>query len=275
MIDVHCHINFHKFETDFDEVIKRAFASGVTRIINVGTQVSSSKHAIDLAEKYEELFAIVGIHPHHTDKLTKGHLQRSEESDWYQELEILAKHPKNLGIGEIGMDFYSYKSNGIVDPKFQQDAFEKQIELAHSLQLPLQIHNRQAGEKILEILDYYKDSLQQIPGMFHCMSGDISFLKNVLQRGFYVGFDGNITFEGIAPGETIALSELVAYAPLDRIVVETDSPYLTPVPHRGKRNEPKNVIITAQYIAALKQTFFEHVVDQTTKNVYTIFKKLT
>lgn len=262
MIDVHCHLNFKAFAKDYDEVIKQAFADGVTKIINVGTKIDSSKRAVELASQYENLYAIVGIHPHHADTVEKG---------WEEELEALAKDPKVVAIGECGMDYYRYKSNDIVDPKLQRDVFMKQIELANKLNLPLQIHNRHAGKEILEILNHHESSLMNPPGMFHCFSGNIAFLKKVLDMGFYVGFDGNITYEGIAPGEDTDLKDLVRYAPLDRIVIETDSPFLTPVPHRGSRNIPAYAILAGRCIAQLKGIPFEKVDRITTANVKTIF----
>lgn len=267
MIDVHCHLNFHSFKKDYDKVIKNAFKAGVTKIINVGTKIDSSQKAVELASKYDNLYAIVGVHPHHADKIELG-------ENWLSELETLTKQPKVVGIGEIGMDNYRYQSNGIVDPETQKEVFEAQIELALRLKLPLQIHNRHAGKAILDILEPYKNEFISPPGMFHCFSGDIDFLGKVLDLGFYVGFDGNITYEGLAPGETITLSELVKYAPLDRIVLETDSPFLTPEPHRGSRNMPKYVIIVAKYIAQIKGISQEEVVLQTTQNAHTIFKLL-
>ncbi len=265
MIDAHCHLNFQAFELDTDKVIKQAFAKGVTRIINTGTQVSSSKEAVRLAEVYENLYAIVGIHPHHADKPDK---------DWLRELEKLTKHPKVVGIGEIGLDYYSYKSNGIVEKKLQQELFEKQIMLAHRAKLPLQIHNRLAGEDIIQILLSHTSYLLNPPGMFHCFAGTKDVLKAALEMGFYIGFDGNCTYKGLAPGETVALPELMVYTPLDRIVCETDSPYLTPMPFRGQRNEPQYVILVGEAVARIKHISFEKVGDQTTKNVYTVFKKL-
>ena len=138
----------------------------------------------------------------------------------------------------------------------------------------MQIHNRHAGEDILEILNEKKHLLQTIPGMFHCFAGSKEVLKKALDLGFFIGFDGNITYKGLAPGETVSLSDLAQLTPLDRIVIETDSPYLTPIPFRGKRNEPKNVIITAQFIAELKNVQFEKLVEQTDRNIYNVFKKL-
>lgn len=267
MTDVHCHLQFKAFENDYDEVIKRAFDAGITKIINVGTKLDSSRNAVEFAEKYENLYAIVGVHPHHADK-------HDLESDWLEQLEKIADHPKVLALGEIGLDYFSYQSNGVVDPDLQKKVFLNQIRLAHKLKLPLQIHNRHAGEDILEILESNKKLLQKIPGMFHCFAGTKEVLKRALDLGFYIGFDGNITYKGLAPGETITLSELAELTPLDRIVVETDSPYLSPVPERGKRNEPKNVIITTRFIADLKKIPFEKFVKQTDRNVYNLFTEM-
>jgi TatD DNase family protein len=262
MIDAHCHLNFHSFENDCDEVIKRATENGVSNIINVGTSLESSLLAVTLAQKYKNLFAIVGIHPHHADKLEKG---------WEEKLIEIAKQKKVIGIGEIGMDYYNYKSNGIVDPKIQKQVFETQIEIAKSLSLPLQIHNRHAGEDVIKILKANKNKLKNIPGMFHCFASTKEVLKDLLNLGFYVGFDGNITYKGLAPGENIELSELAKLTPIERIVLETDSPYLAPNPKRGSRNEPSYVIITARFIAKLKSISFEDFDKQTTLNVSKIF----
>lgn len=221
MIDVHCHLNLHAFDQDWDTVATHAFENGVTKIINTGTSIPSSRRAVELAQKFPKMYAIAGIHPHHADK-SDVEFEGEIHKDWLAQLENIAKNEKVIGIGEIGLDYYSYKSNGIVDKKLQEEAFIAQIELAHKLKLPIQIHNRHAGEDIVRILKDNKNKLLPIPGMFHCMSGDLDFLKQVLDLGFYVGFDGNITYKGIAPGETVELSELVKNTPIDRIVTETD-----------------------------------------------------
>lgn len=287
MIDVHCHLQFKAFENDYDAVIQEAFDAGVTKIINTGTQISSNRKAIEFAEQYEKLYAIVGVHPHHADKIqtdpevvedTEGKQKKEtktvHETFWLEELEKLTKHKKVLAIGEIGLDYFSYKSNGIVDSELQKKIFIQQLELAHTVKLPLQIHNRLAGEDVIKILKQHKHLLQSIPGMFHCFAGTREVLKDALNLGFFIGFDGNSTYKGLAPGETVELSELAKLTPLNRIVIETDAPYLTPVPHRGKRNEPKYVILTAQFIATCKGVSFEELVEQTDKNVYTIFNKI-
>ena len=262
MIDAHCHLNFHSFEKDYDAVIKSALKAGVTKIINTGTKIDSSQLAVELAQKYENLYAIIGVHPHHADKPEEG---------WLEELERLAKIPKVVGIGEIGMDYFSYKSNDIVNPKLQKEVFIKQIDLAHRLKLPLQIHNRQAGKDILDILIEHKSYLLNPPGMFHCFAGNMDLLKKVLDLGFYVGFDGNITYNGLAPGEDTSLKDLARYAPIDRIIVETDSPFLAPESKRGSRNMPEYVIITAGFIAKLKGISFEDFEAKTTANTIKIF----
>ncbi len=265
MIDVHCHLQFQAFADDYDAVAKRAFAAGIKKIINVGTRLDSSHKAIEFADKYADMYAIVGIHPHHADKLETG---------WEDTLKTLTQHPKVLAIGEIGMDYYPYASNGVVNPKIQRTTFEKQIEIACKAGLPLQIHNRQAGEDVIEILTHYKNSLLPVPGMFHCFAGSMEVLKAALELGFFIGFDGNVTYSGIAKGEKTALPDLASYVPLDRIVVETDAPFLTPIPHRGTRNEPAYAIITAQFLATHKNVPYATFVEQVVRNVYTVFTKL-
>lgn len=285
MIDAHCHLQFKAFEQDYDAVIKQAFHEGITAIINTGTQLSSSRNAVKLAEKYDNLYAVVGVHPHHADKI-KNHpdiVEHGEHAetllgkssiDWIEELIKLTSHPKVLAIGEIGMDYFHYQSNGIVDPQVQRDVFEAQIEIAYQAKLPLQIHNRHAGKDVIEILQLNKNKLLANPGMFHCFAGDKKVHKAALDLGFSIGFDGNTTYKGLAPGETVELKEIAQLTPIDRIVIETDAPYLTPIPYRGQRNEPKYAIVTAAYIADIKGVSYEKLVEQTDKNVYTMFTKM-
>lgn len=276
MVDTHCHLNFKAFEEDLDEVIESAFEKGVTKIINVGAMLDSSKKAVELAEKYDspagELFATVGIHPHHADKVPcHPELDSGSLDIFWREFEKLAKHPKVVAIGECGMDYFSYKSNDVTNPKLQKELFIKQIQIANKLKLPLQIHNRQAGKDVIQVLSEHKSLLLNKPGVFHCFSGDIELLKRALDLGFFIGFDGNITYKGIAKGETISLSELAKYTPTDRILIETDAPYLTPIPYRGEKNKPEYAIITAQFIAKLKGLEFEELEAQTDKNAKEIF----
>lgn len=262
MIDVHTHLNFPKFDNDLEDVITRAKEKGVEKIINVGTSIKESKNVVELSEKYEDLFAIVGVHPHDADKL---------DENWLSELESLAKKPKVVGIGEIGLDYFQHEVENEVNHKIQKEIFIKQIELSIKLKLPLQIHSRKAAVDIIEILKSFKNELLDIPGMFHCMAGDLDYLKNVLDLGFFIGFDGNITYEGLAPGEDTLLTDLVKNTPLERIVVETDAPFLTPIPNRGSRNEPSYVIIVGEFIAKTKGTSFDEVNRITTQNSKKIF----
>jgi len=265
MIDVHCHLNFEAFENDYDFLIKDAENKGVEIIINVGTKLDSSKKAVEFAQKYKNLYAIVGVHPHHADK-------HELESGWELEMEKLAKKPKVVAIGEIGMDYYQYKSNGIVDPKLQKEVFERQIVLANKLGLPLQIHNRHAGKDIIEILKYHRNLLKrENPGMFHCFAATMDVLNDALDLGFCIGFDGNITYKGLAPGETVSLPDLAKATPLDRIVTETDSPYLSPAPFRGSRNSPSHVIIVGEFLAKIKNISFDELTSKTTQNAKRIF----
>ncbi|HVZ12643.1 MAG TPA: TatD family hydrolase [Patescibacteria group bacterium] len=269
MIDVHCHLNLHSFDEDYAEVASRAFDAGVKLIVNTGTSIPSSRRAVELAQKFDKMYAIVGVHPHHADKADiefEGELQK----DWFEELKKLVTQPKVIGIGEIGMDYFRYKSNGIVDKKIQEATFRQQIELAIDVGLPLQIHNRQAGENVIRILKDYKSKLQDPPGMFHCFAGTHDVLHDALDLGFYIGFDGNTTYKGIAPGESVELRDLVKEVPLDRMMTETDSPFLPPVPLRGTRNEPKNVIIIGEYLAQLKGIGF----PEFSENIYSNFEKL-
>ncbi len=271
MIDVHCHLNLHSFDQDYDEVARRAFDAGVKAIVNTGTSIPSSIRAVELAYKYENMYAIVGVHPHHADKADQefeGELQK----DWFENLRKIAQRDKVIGIGEIGLDYHTYKSNGIVDKKIQEETFRQQIELSIELKLPLQIHNRLAGEDVVRILGEYKSRFQNPPGMFHCFAGTQEVLKDALELGFFIGFDGNITYKGIAPGETVALPDLAREVPLDRILTETDAPFLTPVPLRGQRNEPKNVIIIGDYLAQLTGVTFADFQSQIYSNFEHLFQ---
>ncbi|MDO8270130.1 MAG: TatD family hydrolase [Candidatus Levybacteria bacterium] len=272
MIDVHCHMQFHKFENDYDAVIKDAISNGVTTIVNTGTSIESSRQAVELSQKYENLYAIVGIHPHHADK-TDAKYEGEPPQDWLVQLESIAKSSKKvIGIGEVGMDFWNYRTNGIVPVDLQEDAFRKQIELSIKLSLPLQIHTRLAWDETLSILSDYKKDFQAPSGMFHCFSGSVDFAKKVLDMGFFVGFDGNITYGGIPPGETTALVDLVKYVPVERTLTETDSPFLSPIPLRGQRNTPSSIPIILDFIAKTKGISYNTLEAQIERNFSEVFK---
>ncbi len=263
-------MQFHKFEDDAGEVIADAISKGVTTIVNTGTSIDSSQKAVELAQKYEELYAIVGIHPHHADKSDEKYEGLMPE-DWLAQLEELARKPKVIGIGEVGMDFWNYRTNGVVPINLQEDAFRKQVELSIKLELPLQIHTRLAWDETLNILGDYKNQLREVPGMFHCFSGSIEFTKKVLDMGFLVGFDGNITYDGVPPGETTPLGDLVKFVPEDRILTETDSPFLSPNPLRGQRNTPANIPIILEFIAKVKGISYNTLEAQIERNFRAVF----
>jgi len=251
IIETHAHLDFKEFDQDRDEVIKRAHEEGVDFIVNIGTNMESSRFSVELAQKYDGLLASVGIHPHDSPELNDDTL--AELSQMYQK-------PKVVAIGEIGLDYYRrYQPADI-----QKNAFQKQLELALELDAPIIIHNREAHQEILQILRQYKTSAWK--GVFHCFPGDISSAETVLNMGFHISFTGVITFKNFKR------SDVVKYIPLDRLLLETDCPFMAPVPSRGKRNEPAYVRYIAEKIAEFKSVPFEEVAQQTTINALSLFQ---
>lgn len=236
LVDSHAHIS--------------EFAPGVDKIINIGTSLEDSDKAIVLAQKYPNIFASVGIHPNDDPTATVDNI------DW-EKFETLAKSPKVVAIGETGLDF-----SKTTDRDRQQKLFEKQIGIAEKLNLPLSIHIRDAYD------DLMKTSLPG-RGVFHCFSGNQQYLEFILIKlpDFYISFAGNVTFKNAKD-----LQELAKLVPLDRLLVETDSPYLSPEPLRGMQNVPANVKITAQKLAELKNISFEKLAEITTQNAEKLFK---
>ena len=254
LIDSHAHLNFKDFAVDFDEVVVRAKEAEVEKIINIGTSMTDAQEVIDLANKYDFMFAAVGIHPNDDPNITV------ENVDW-EKFEELAKSKKVVAIGECGLDY----SRGKDDIR-QKALFAKQIGIAQKLNLPLSIHIRDAQEDLIEMLKQVQhDNLR---GVFHCFSGDLKYLDFILRNlpGFCISFAGNITFKNAQ-----SLRDLVKGVPLDRMLLETDCPFLTPEPHRGKRNEPMNVKITATTLAQLKDVSFEEIAEVTTRNAEALF----
>lgn len=249
LIDTHCHLNFQAFENDFDAVIKRALEAGVTKIINVGADLTSSRKAVEIAQKYDGCFAAVGIHPHHTDKL---------ESGWEEKLDELAGQPKVVAIGEIGLDYYEYESNGIVNPQIQKEVFIKQIHLAQEQKLPVIFHSRESADDMFEIIK------PPVRGVFHCYAAGKSGIPKVINLGLYFGVDGNLTYDQ-------GLQNVVTKIPLEKIILETDSPWLTPVPFRKEHNEPKNVKIISEWLSKIKGVDQEKVAKITTDNAQSLF----
>jgi len=242
-----------EYDKDRDEVISRALSAGVDIVITVGTDLEDSQEAINLAEKYDSIFATAGIHPHEVGEI-------KDIQGTYERLVSLARHPKVVAIGETGLDYHYLHSPGDT----QQEHFRRMIDVAIALELPLVIHSREAKKDTLEILA--ERSSRNITGVFHCFSGDIDMARKVLDMGFYISFSGVITFKNARK-----ILEVAKYVPLDRILVETDAPYLTPVPFRGKRNEPAFVKYVAMKLSQIHNLPEEKIIEITVNNAKTLF----
>lgn len=251
LIDTHAHLNDPKFSADIREVIARASGAGVERMIVCGYDLDSSRAAVELADRFESVYATVGVHPHDA---------KSYDPSVERAIEELSGASKVLAIGEIGLDFHYDFS-----PRSQQlAAFEAQIDLAGRLSLPIVVHSRESNAEALEVL---RQRAGNITGcVFHCFSGDADFAQNVLDMGFYIGIDGPITYKA-----SEKLRKVVEICPLDRLLVETDCPYLTPVPHRGKRNEPAYVRYVAEEAARVKSITLQELAEATSNNARRLF----
>ena len=272
-IDAHSHVNFSAFDADREETIKRAQEAGVW-VINVGTQKDTSKSAVELAEKYSEgVYAIIGLHPIHTSVSHHDKEELSEEAKAFNSREEifdkdfyrnLAKSKKVVGIGECGLDFFGKPEKDVREK--QETAFRGQIELAIELDLPLMIHCREAYSDALVILNEYKKIAgDKLRGDFHFFAGDIETAQKILDLGFNISFTGVITFAR-------DYEKLVKYVPLGRMMSETDCPYVTPVPNRGKRNEPANVRDVVGKIARIRGEDSEKVRVELLENALKFFK---
>jgi TatD DNase family protein len=254
LIDSHAHLQGKEYAGETEAVIGRARQAGVEQIIVVGGagDMSSNTAAVALAESYATLYATVGMHPH--DAKQVGEEER-------RQLKKLCAHPKVIAVGETGLDYYYNHSPREV----QRQVFAQFISLADKTELPLVVHERDAAHEVADLLR--GEAKRKVPGVIHCFTGDYDAARNYLDLGFYLSFSGIITFKNAEP-----LREVVRKVPLDRMFVETDSPYLTPVPHRGKRNEPAHVCLIAEAVAKVKGIGFEKVAEATTRNVRDLFK---
>jgi len=262
LIDTHCHLDFEVFDDDRETIIKDAQLAGVTCIINPGVDVQSSEHAIKLSTEYGCIYSAVGIHPN--SQAIK------EEIDWYSQLKKLASHQHVVALGEIGLDYYRM-SNPI---DYQKQLFTMQLNLAKELNLPVIIHNREAGDDVMEILLEWITQLKienshllESPGVLHSFSEDINIAQKAIDMGFYLGISGPITFNNAK-----RLQTTVSKIPLNHLLLETDAPFLTPHPYRGKRNEPAYIINIANKVAELHNLSLERVIEQTTLNAKKVFR---
>ena len=251
LIDTHCHLDMSAYEADYEAVLARALTAGVTRIISVGIDLASSRKAIGLAEQHAGIYATVGVHPHNVAELSEGD---------YAELQGLCRHSKVVAYGEIGLDYVK----NYAPIALQKEHFGRQVALAKELQLPLVVHDREAHDDIMEMLE----GAGPFPagGVMHCFSGDAPFARRVLALGFHISIPGVVTF-----AKAEMLQEAVREIPLGSLVLETDGPFLAPVPQRGKRNEPRLLVYTAQKVAELKGLSLEEVARQTTLNAVRLF----
>ncbi len=279
-IDAHSHINFNAYKDDAEEVIARAFADG-TAMLAVGSQHSTSVRAVDYAEKYNGIWAVVGLHPSH---LFEQHIDEDEISyesnheifDAEKYRALVARSPKVAGIGECGLDYYRLPENIPHEEvkQRQQETFRQQLELAREVDLPIMIHCRDAHDDLATILEEYVAAEKHVRGNIHCFTGTWAEAERYLQLGFYISFTGVITYKPkaaqLATFET--LQDVVKKIPLEKMLIETDAPYLTPVPHRGKRNEPMYVKHVGEMVASLKGISVEEVETETLKNTSELFR---
>ncbi len=265
--DTHAHTQFSAYDEDRDEVIKRAFDAGVW-IINIGSNTETSKKAIALAEKYEEgIYAVIGIHPSHADMTDNRQLHEDGGFDPFDEESFvaMAKSDKVVAVGECGLE---YSEEGTEDKEKQRELFLNHIEFCHKIRKPIVIHCRNAYRHTYEILKAERNSLPDIPGVMHFFAGSKEDAYRFLDLGFGFSFGGVATFakKGIGPYD-----EVIKAIPDSSIMLETDAPFVSPEPLRGKRNEPVNVIHVAKYISVLKGVPLEVLAKKTTENAFRFF----
>ena len=253
LIDTHTHLDDARYDGDRDAMIARARQAGVGSLVTIGCDLTTSRAAVALADQHQFVYASIGVHPHEVKHISEG---------WYDEFRRLVTNRKVVAYGEIGLDYHYNHSS----PKEQRERFREQVQLARELSLPIIIHTREAQDDTIAILKEEKAS--EMGGVFHCFSGDAWLAKDALDLGFYLSFSGILTFQNAT-----MLRDIAKNTPLDRMLIETDCPYLTPVPHRGKRNEPAFVAFVAKQLADLHPDLsLEQIEQQTTENARRLFK---
>lgn len=260
MIDTHCHLDFTDFDDDRDAIISNANNIGVTHIINPGIDISSSENSTKLSCQYQIVYSAVGIHPN----------SQSVNGDWLEQIRKLADKPKVVAIGEIGLDYYR-EINSI---DYQKRIFNIQLDFASEVNLPVIIHCRKAGNDIIQMLSEWKDRLiiqnsplQEVTGVLHSFSDGLDVAQKAIELGFYLGITGPITFRNANE-----LRDTISQIPLEFLLIETDAPFLSPHPNRGRRNEPANLKYIAEKIAEIYNLPLERVIKQTTLNAKRVFR---
>lgn len=252
LFDTHAHFDDERFDDDRDEVIRKAHESGVSYILNASSDMDSSRKSMALADKYDFIYAAVGVHPHSAGEMKEDDLET---------LAGYASHPKVVAIGEIGLDYYYDNSPRDV----QKYWFARQIGLAREVGLPVVIHDRDAHEDTLAIIK--AEGASEVGGVFHCYTGSVEMAKEVLKNNFYIALGGAVTFKNARK-----LLDVAKFVPEDRLLIETDCPYMTPEPYRGKRNDSGYVRLVAEKIAELRGVTFEEIAQITAQNARRLFK---
>ncbi|MFA6098218.1 MAG: TatD family hydrolase [Patescibacteria group bacterium] len=271
LIDTHAHLDFEEFSEDREEVIKRAFAVGVNKIINIGCDEIHFKSTLEIASGQDNIYAVIGLHPHEAMTFSRDQKEQNEElKRVIKRLDDFTGYKKLVGIGEIGLDFFHIarekerEQSSIYN--LQKNLFVAQLEFALKANLPIVIHCREAYDEVLEILKKYSAN-KNLRGVIHSFEGSFDVASEFIKLGFLVSFNGMLTYEK-SDEQLSAASRL----PIDKILLETDCPYLTPVPLRGQRNEPSYIEYTAKKLAELRNTTIEEVAEQTTANAVNFFK---
>lgn len=252
LIDSHVHLDDERFDNDREMLIKSLESNGVELVINVGAGLESSINSVELAREYDNIYATVGIHPHSAKEI---------ENDTLDRLKEMAEEEKVVAIGEIGLDFYYDNSPRDV----QRQGFRDQLDLAKELDLPVVIHSREAVQETFDIMKEAQDGNFQ--GVLHCFSASPEMAKEYIKLGYYISLGGPVTFKNAR-----VVREVAEVVPLDRLLIETDCPYLTPEPYRGKRNEPIFVKYVAEKLAEIKGISYEELVSQTNRNTKELFR---
>ena len=248
-IDSHTHYNDHAFDADREELLRRLPAAGIEKVVNIGDSLSASRTCLEMAEKYPFMYAAVGIHPEHAAEMDEGAIEA---------LRTMAAHEKAVAIGEIGLDYY-YDD---VPRDVQKEAFRRQLRLAKSIGKPVVIHDRDAHGDCLSILK--EEGIDE--GVMHCFSGSVEFMREIVRLGLYVALGGVVTYKNAR--HTVDVAREV---PQERLLLETDCPYLSPVPNRGKRNSSENLPYTAEKIAEIRGMSLEEIAVVTTENAKRLF----
>ena len=249
LTDTHCHLFYEELEVDLPEILKRANESGVKRLICIGTNIKDSKKCLKICDDYNNIFASVGVHPHEA-----GGVSDNFEEHIYQ----MTQNKAVVAIGEMGLDYY----RNISSPDIQKDIFKKQLTIAEELSLPVVIHNRDSDTDLLSILANFK----AVIGVAHCFSGQLETAKRFLELGYYISFSGNLTFKNSH------LPEIAQSIPLNRTLIETDSPFLSPAPFRGRINEPGRVGLVARKLSEIHNISYEKIAEITSFNASRLFK---